>query len=237
MAFRIRRNASIIANTINSRGFIGLANRTFFASSTDHTTLLKESQVHRIQQSDNVTTLYVMAANGVETENVQKIPQLHLARIYFDNATFTMYSAKVVNRTLGTPVHVCGKLVDAILQDHRKGENVIRAKSTMHGLCDFVLHTIQQQALQNSLLQGLSPTDLESIELIARGKNKTYNENDRYKEIWEKFAIEFVQQCHDGSHECELYQSKGGKLNEILHCADTSEYADTSSGAMALFQF
>ena len=78
----------------------------FFASSTDHTRLLAEAEVHRwVVPPDNNNstsrTQYVLVANGMDLEMVKQVPQLHLARLFVTSDQSTMYGAKVVNRTLG----------------------------------------------------------------------------------------------------------------------------------------
>jgi hypothetical protein len=128
----------------------GIARRFFFASSTDHTRLLDEADVHRVTLVDGVTQ-YVMAPNGTDLEIVQKVPQLHLARLFVkDNV---LYGAKVINRTLGEPKLVCGKILDAALQD--VGIDKARARSTLHGLSDWVLDGMRIKKASGQPLRAL----------------------------------------------------------------------------------
>jgi hypothetical protein len=205
----------------------GIARRFFFASSTDHTRLLDEADVHRVTLVDGVTQ-YVMAPNGTDLEIVQKVPQLHLARLFVkDNV---LYGAKVINRTLGEPKLVCGKILDAALQD--VGIDKARARSTLHGLSDWVLDGMRIKKRVDSL-SGLSDGELSAIEAIA--KEPSTEKYDTSRMIWEKLAQEYIDRgC---ATEAALYQSREGVLTEIEHHADTSELANTSGGAMALFEF
>lgn len=196
-----------------------LARRTFFASSTDHTRLLAESEVHRLAasaSSDN-GTLYVLVAGGTEPDLVTKVPQLHLARLSVKDQT--LFGAKVITRTLGAPAEVCGKLVDAALDDIG---GQAQARSVLHGLCDWVQ--------KKKDLGDMQPV----VEAIATG-NANQATYEQGREAWGQLATDYI---HQGlAAEAVLYQSKGAKLVEIEHGVDKSAYADTSAGAMALFRF
>ena len=201
--------------------------RTFFASSTDHTRLLNEAEIHCLAQDDG-SKQYVMAASGMDIDTVRKVPQLHLARLFLQDKT--LFGAKVINRTLGNPSAVCGRLVEAALKDVGAGA---KARSTLHGLSDWVLEGIRTQKGVDTL-DNLPEAELKAIEAIAKGDltDSVYQEG---KERWEILAREYVDK--NLGAEAALYQSKGGKLVTVEHQADTSEFANTSGGAMALFSF
>jgi len=204
-----------------------VARRSFFASSTDHSRLLAESKVHRLISGDSKQ--YVMAADGMDLETVQKVPQLHLARLNL-KSDGTMYGAKVINRTLGSPEEVCGKLVDVARKD-----GGIRARSHLHGLSEWVLNGLRNETTI-PILQEEDDEVLQDIEKIASGQ-VTYSDPiyQANKDRWERLAQEFVKLGLGG--EAALYQSKGASLSSIEHGTDDSEYADTSAGVMALFTF
>ena len=85
--------------------------------------------------------MYVMVAEGMESEMVQKVPQLHLARLFRSKDTnkCTLFGARVVNSTLGTPKDVCGRLVDAALEDiNSTAGATVQAKSSLRGLSEWV---------------------------------------------------------------------------------------------------
>jgi hypothetical protein len=199
--------------------------RTFFASSTDFTRLLDEAEVHRIPQDDG-STQYVMAASGTDADMVKKVPQLHLARLFVLDKT--LFGAKVVNRTLGSPSVVCEKLIDAALKDAGAGA---QARSTLHGLSDWVLKGIKEK---EGIDAKLKDAEIKALEAIAAGEldEKVYNVG---KEGWEKLAREYIEKGNGG--EAMMYVSKGGKLVAVEHLADTSEFSNTSGGAMAVFSF
>lgn len=203
--------------------------RTFFASSTDHTVLLRDAQVHSLVDNDIGVVRYVMAADGTDLATVQKVPQLHLARL--DRKDNTLFGAKVVNRTLGTPTEVCGKLVDRALQDIGSTSGTRQARGTLHGLSPWVLRGLQHQTSIRAL-SNVPSAELEAIAAIARGAAgaETYEVGRR---CWESLIAEFVETDRDS--EAALYRSKGGRLMAVEHHADQSEYADMSSGSMAFF--
>ena len=234
--------------------------RPFFASSTDHTRLLADAEVHHFSAAahgDNVQQ-YIMAAAGVDLATIQKVPQLHLARLFVENDTnnggHTLFGAKVINRTLGSVPDVCGKLVDAALNDIAGG-HAAKARSALHGLSDWVLEGIrivQQDGgaagedevghhhhASLAVLSDLSPDSDEwkAVEAIASSSSGLVDETiyNPGREAWEQLAHEFVAQGL--SEEATLYQSKGATFSAIEHRADTTVFAETSGGAMALFSF
>ena len=201
------------------------ARRTFFASSTDHTRLLSESQVFRLEKDGHM--LYVLAAGGSDEETVQKVPQLHLARLCADSTS--MWGAKVVNRTLGNHQEVCGKLVDAVLEDMTRP---ILAKSTLHGLSDWVVDTIcaiEKGEAKSPAIQSILDNETAIKEAMAVAQNKSDP-----GESWALLAKEFAL-VDQG--EPALYQSKGASLVEIQHKTDTTEFSNTCAGSMAILQF
>jgi hypothetical protein len=217
-----------------------ITKRPFFASSTDHTTLLQNAEVHRLLVGQAVgggrdappQYQYVLVAQGTEVGLVQKVPQLHLARLWWDPSTNTIYGAKVVNRTLGSIPEVCPRLLDAALKDAIKASSAerstfsIQGRSTLHGLSEWVLQ-------QNRDSNNHKHKDEEKVPAMARGGEFKKDEYDQAE--WERVATKFV---HNGqSVESNLYQSRGGVLSHIEHHCDTSDFASSSRGAMAVFQF
>lgn len=99
------------------------------------------------------------------------------------------------------------------------------AKSTLHGLSDYVLQNKTTSLSDNRLVA------------FAGGKQLDYDrdDSDGIATQWEALAREFVVNRH--CLEADLYQSKGAKLKDILHHHDQSEFANTCGGVMALLQF
>lgn len=190
-----------------------LLRRTFFASSTDHTRLLKEAKIHCLLL-DGGKKQYVLAADGVDMDMVKKVPQLHLARVYLDGPK--IYGAKVVNRTLGSIPEVCGRLLDAALSDGGK-----EAHAALHGLSEWV---------QKEKLVGRKESETKILDEIANGILDNYDDI-----LWQPLAMEYAASGMAG--EANLYAEKNGILIRIAHQADTSEFANTSGGAMAIFNF
>jgi hypothetical protein len=280
--------------------------RCFFASSTDHTRLLRDSEVHRLPPtlettdlSSNGTTTqaiirYVMASSGMDTATVIKVPQLHLARLCVsvtvpahaaDDSNHsmsstsllstglnpTLFGAKVINRTLGSLDVVCGKLVESALSDLQPkspvpplAASVVRAKSTLHGLSDWVLEgfraiqdmpnqdgsTLNQapdlilSSRRNRIIYELSTSDRTNVFNLANGgattRDKGVNGDGKSpaaasNEAWEQLAREYVEQKL--SSEAVLYQTYGAVLESIALDADTSDFANTSGGSMAILRF
>lgn len=198
----IKNNSSIIIkeNYYNYDGITGTGSdnitlRTFFASSTDHTNLLKEAEVHCITtapddeddkenkrkrkeqgaEEEGIVILsrkqFVLVASGMDIDMVQKVPQLHLARIFLDEILITndndndnttdasttiikkVHGTKVINRTLGNCQDVCSdKLLTQVLMeaktsntDNSNNSTTIRieAYATLHGLSDWILKQIE----------------------------------------------------------------------------------------------
>ena len=106
--------------------------RSFFASSTDHTLLLKTANVHTLPPCQNGIHQYVLAPDGMDLKTVMAVPKLQLARLFRNGRT--IYGAKVVNRTLGSLDSVCPRLVEAAKAHVPSG---LVAKSTLYGLADY----------------------------------------------------------------------------------------------------
>jgi hypothetical protein len=185
---------------------------------------LKEAEIHCLSGENN-SKQYVMAASGLDLETVQKVPQLHLARLWLTDGN-RIHGAKVVNRTLGDCSHVCERLLDAALSDAVAGpeQAFVEGWSTLHGLSEWVL---QQQNSSDSLSQSLHNA-------IANNESSSSGASENDNEIWEKVAMDFVNQ--GWSDESNLYREKG-LLNRIEHNADTSDFANTCRGSMAVFRF
>lgn len=211
--------------------------RTFFASSTDHSTLLQTAEIHKLQehQSNSDHCQYVMVAEGMDADMVQKVPQLHLARL-FRNGT-TLFGAKVVNSTLGAPKEVCGRLVDAALEDIPTS-TTIQAKSSLRGLSEWVQKglVVDDGGTSIAALSSFNEEQIKAIQAGFLAYNKSNIDNALFelgKQSWEDLAHEFL--TRELGDEAALYQSKGFALPEIIHHADESDYASSSGGAMALF--
>jgi hypothetical protein len=180
--------------------------------------LLKDAEVHRLDGDDGQHQ-YVLVDYGMDLETVRKVPQLHLGRLFRDGKT--IYGAKVVNKTLGDCAKVCGKLLEAALDDAWKqssGGDDIQALATLHGLSDYVLEK------QNG---DTSPTIIE----IAQNQADSTSDG----QAWETICLHFVQAGL--SSEANLYQNHNGKFSHIGHNRDTTDYANTCAGSMAVFRF
>jgi hypothetical protein len=203
--------------------------RGFFASSTDHTTLLQRAQVHCLKEAGGVHR-YVMAAEGIDLETVSRVPQLHLARL--DRKDELLFGCKVINRTLGTPVQVCQRLLDRAFEDIGTLSGA-KARSTLHGLSSWVLNGLDKKSSFDSL-EELDPAHLAYVKAIALGE-ATADGYESGRGSWERLVREFIEK--DVGEEAALYRSRGGRLVSVEHHSDQSEYADSSAGTMALFEF
>lgn len=208
-----------------------IGKRPFFASSTDHTRLLKEAAIHRFHENAQNRVTYILAASGADKKTVESVPHIHLARLFVKDQT--LYGAKVINRTLGKPIDVCGRLVDAALDDAGPGAG---AQSTLHGLSEWVLRGLDNKE-SIDVLQTFSDAERSIIKEIANGQLR--HDRDRYETqgqtAWERLIVEFLQKGL--GDEAALYQSKGAKFLLVEHFADTSDYGDLSGYAMARLAF
>jgi len=241
--------------------FVRRQRRPFFASSTDHTRLLAEAEVHRLPSSaakdDDHHQQYVLAASGMDVAMVQKVPQLHLARLLVSCSTSSsseqttvLHDAKVINKTLGQPMDVLGKLVDAALEDAASSTS-IEARGRLHGLSDWVVEgmRIQQQVDGHDnnkhaslpILSNISPESdtYQAVETIANSsQNGIVEPIALYRlgeDAWEQLALAFVAQGL--SPDAALYESKGATMTAIEHQADVSSYAGTCGAALAKLTF
>jgi hypothetical protein len=202
--------------------------RSFFASSTDHTRLLAESEVHRLT-SGETETQYILAPGGTSWEIVQKVPPLHLARLTVRNNE-TIMNAKVVTRTLGNAETVCQKLLAAALSDIAKlSSKPAQALSTIHGVSSWAEKSFQSE----------DPAELDVVRKIASGDLSTLRQQ-MDQSIWEKVCRAYLSNassCIRPEDEVLLYLKNGAKIIGIEHLADVGDYADQCGGAMAVLEF
>jgi len=192
-----------------------LLHRTFFASSTDHTQLLKNAEIHLLtsEEGGSPTTQLVMVAQGMDLDTVKCVPQLHLARIFLDADQSRIYGAKVINRTLGDCALVCDRLVDQALER----SSYVEAWATLHGLSDW----------------AATQRGNEGLVTLAKSLASVSQKDDKDL-LWQKAAMQFIEDSC--SEESNLYLSKGGILDRIEYQADTTDYANTCGGSMAVFR-
>lgn len=235
--------------------------RSFFASSTDHTTLLSNAKVHCLTQEDgdsNGQRQYILLPQDISLDLAKKVDKLHLARLYAKNNV--IYGAKVIQRTLGTESDVCMPLLHAALDDisSKGGEKAI-ALASLDGLCRWVSSVLdghEQETVGHatnergdkklhSLLGQWRVHDqamYEATKAIATGVPRpghsvvgqgTYRDGG---EGWMQIAELFVERGM--SAEGLLYEKGGGELQNIDHLADTSrEGLKYAGGSMARFIF
>lgn len=130
--------------------------RTFFASSTDHTTLLANATIHCIPYdvhqgiSSNSTEdeyyglrQYVLIPNDTPLEVALKVDKLHLARLSADKNI--VFSPKVVQRTLGSTSDICQPLLERALSviEKSKGDTCF-AMASLDGLCKWTSNAITE---------------------------------------------------------------------------------------------
>jgi len=218
--------------------------RSFFASSTDHSKLLGTAQVHRLDDDGKQLHQYVIAADGMDVDMVRKVPQLHLARLWRESNV--LYGAKVVNSTLGSIHQVCGRLVEAALQDVKDGGGKEAfARSTLHGLSEWILKGLggntnnsNDDAALETILASIGDSDVLAVEELAKSGNLSKISEEIYSQAqphWDKLAVEFIKQGL--GEEAPLYEASGGVLKQIDHRADNTDYSSSSGGAMALYEF
>jgi hypothetical protein len=233
---------NLARRVVTSRAFS--SNRSFFASSTDHTTLLSTATAHRIGGDEDGYGKrdYILVPHDTPLDLAIKVDKIQLARLSANQNV--IYGAKVVQRTLGTPTHVCGELLDMALKDASSKGETPTAVVSLQGLSKWVSRGIEGDNLINSL-EEVKETDegtFEAVKAIATGIPRpghsvvgqgTYRDG---KEAWSDIAKEYLNLGM--SDEAELYRSKGATLVAIEHLADTSREGLTDAGgAMARFQF
>jgi hypothetical protein len=215
--------------------------RTFFASSTDHTTLVENAVIHRIGDSYG-SREYVLVPKDIPLEFVLKDRKLTLASIHAKENI--IFGAKVVAKTIGSMKDVCGGLVDAALHDASSQGEQPQGLATLNGLCDWAVKGIQDREDIDVLdtLQQKDPVTYEAVVAIATGvprESHTVVGMGTFRDGqygWGELAKEFVRRKL--GDEAALYESKGGELVNIEHLADHSEeYVKSAGGAMARFFF
>ena len=235
-------STNVARRLVTSRAFS--PNRSFFASSTDHTTLLSNATAHRVGDDDDGygQRNYILVPHDTPLDLAIKVDKIQLARLSAHRNV--IYGAKVIQRTLGAPTHVCGELLDMALKDaSSKGETPM-AVASLQGLSKWVARGIRGEEVINSLKE-IEETDegtYEAVKAIATGIPRpghtvvgqgTYRDG---KEAWSDIAEEYIKLGM--SDEAELYRSKGATLVAIEHLADTSrEGLVDAGGAMVRFQF
>ena len=216
--------------------------RTFFASSTDHTTLVEQAVVHRIGDDAYGTREYVLVPNNIPLEFVKKDGKLKLASLHAKQNV--IFGAKVNTRSIGSMVDVCGSLMDAALQDAASQGEQPQGLASLDGLCEWVAKGIADEEEIELLekIQNNDPKSYEAVVAIATGvprESHTVVGMGTFRDgqyVWGELAKEFVRRKL--GEEPVLYESKGGEMVSIEHLADHSEgYIETAGGAMARFFF
>lgn len=220
--------------------------RSFFASSTDHTTLLENAVIHRIlsNEGDDVygSREYALIPQDIPVELAIKDSKLKLASIRANRNI--IFGAKVITKSIGDMQEVCGGLVDVALEDASSQGEQPQGLATLHGLSDWVVRGINEQEDIKVLttLQERDPQTYEAVVAIATGvprESHTVVGMGTFRDGqygWGELAKEFVKRKL--GDEVKLYESKGGELVAIEHLADHSEeYIKSAGGAMARFFF
>lgn len=233
---------------------IGSVKRFFFASSTDHTTLLSNATAHRILQDENNPRgprQYILVPDGTPLDLAKKVDKLHLARLSADGNL--ILHAKVVQRSLGSHAHVCKTLLEMALIDASSDGETPQALASLDGLCKAISDAIQNEKQEveesvgniSSMLAALKANDegsYEAVKSIATGIPReghsvvgqgTYRDGEQG---WKELAQEYVRS--GSSSEAQLYLSNGAKLIGIEHLGDTSrEGLMDAGGSLAKFDF
>mmetsp|Transcript_3532 Transcript_3532/g.5427 ORF Transcript_3532/g.5427 Transcript_3532/m.5427 type:complete len:269 (+) Transcript_3532:103-909(+) len=229
--------------------------RTFFASSTDHTSLVANATVHRVDNANDAEggtrRDYILVPDGTPLEVVLKVDKLQLARL--SSAGNLLFGAKVVQKSLGSPSVVCGSLLDAALDDLSSSSEPVQALASLEGLCEWVAsistpnekeeHDQVWTNVQNQLGDSDASVTLEACQAIATGiprEGHSVVGMGTFRDAqpgWELLAKEFVNLRL--AEEAELYVSKGaGQLDSIEYLANQStDYMESAGGAMARFTF
>jgi len=217
------------------------ATRSFFASSTDHTTLVSNAVIHRIGDEYGKRS-YILIPNGTDVELALKVDKLHLARLSADRNY--IYGAKAVQRSLGTQAEVCKRLLEMALKDSKsQGEEPV-ALASLEGLSKWIKAGIEGK-YDIATLKQLEASDQKSYEAcksIATGVPRPGHSvvgQGTFRDAefgWVQLATEYVSL--NMSQEAELYQENGATLVGIDHMADTSrEGMMDAGGSMARFTF
>lgn len=255
MAVRLSTRAFVAPIRLNdSSRKMGSMKRFFFASSTDHTTLLSSATAHRILQDENNPNgprQYILVPDGTPLDLAKKVDKLHLARLSADGNL--IFRAKVVQRSLGSHAYVCKPLLEMALTDASSSGESPQALASLEGLCKVISDAIQLEGKEveenvskiPSILAGLKANDegsYEAIKSIATGIPRTghsvvgqgtYRDGEQG---WKELAEEYISSGL--SSEAQLYLTNGGKVMGIEHLADTSrEGLMDAGGSLAKFQF
>ena len=247
----LRLATSTLALTLRSPG----ARRPFFASSTDHSDLLGTAEAHVATPdpaSDPGARKYFLVPHGTDLDLALRVDKLQLAWVHSSGGV--VHSVRVLQRTLGDPADVCGRLVDMALADIRaEGTGDGRpptAVATLHGLCSYVEDglsgTDRVQSLVDAEEEGGEEAEraLGAVRAMATGVPRpghsvvgmgTYRDGE---ELWRRVAEEFVLSS-GRSPEGKLYLGQsGGRLAEIMHLGDqTRDGLLLAGGAVARFEF
>lgn len=255
MVFRNLTRSFVTTRWLNpSSQTTGPLKRFFFASSTDHTTLLSNANAHRIledEKNPNGPRQYILVPDGTPLDLAKKVDKLHLARLSADGNL--IFHAKVVQRSLGSHSHVCKTLLEMALTDLSSGGETPQALASLDGLCDAVSDAIRSEGQEMeesgsnipSILAALKANDeksYEAIKSIATGIPReghsvvgqgTYRDGEQG---WKKLAEEYVSS--GTASEAQLFIANGAKLIGIEHLADTSsEGLMDAGGSLAKFHF
>ena len=226
--------------------------RTFFASSTDHTTLLENATIHCIpydvhqgissdSSGDEYYGLrqYVLIPNDTPLEVALKVDKLHLARLSADKNI--VFSPKVVQRTLGSPRDICQPLLQKALSVVSSKGDTCFAMASLDGLCKWTSNAITEiegknrseshssdDDIKNVLLQWREDDEklYEAVKAIATGIPRPGHSvvgQGTYRDGQEGWAqLAEIFVKDELTEEMELYQNNGGKLESIEHLADTT---------------
>lgn len=216
--------------------------RLFFASSTDHTSLVENAVIHRIGDDAYGTREYALIPADIPLELAKKDSKLKLASIHANKNI--LFGAKVIAKSIGSMEEVCGGLVDAALEDAGSQGEQPQGIAALHGLSDWVVRGINGEVDIQVLetLQAKDPQTFEAVVAIATGvprESHTVVGMGTFRDGqygWGELAKEFV--ALKLGDEVRLYESKGGELVNIEHLADHSkDYIQSAGGAMARFFF
>jgi hypothetical protein len=211
--------------------------RSFFASSTDHTSLLKNATIHRINSTNDPNgdpygkRQYILIPNGTDLNLALKVDKLHLARISADRNF--IYGAKVVQRTLGPTSIVCNRLVEAALEDIKSEGNDPIALASLGGLSRWVVKGIEGKETIQAFTSMDERTFL-AVKAIAtqiprEGHSVVGQGTYRDGEVgWSALAQEYINLGL--SDEAKLYLNQGFHLSGIDTMVDTSREGILDAG-------
>lgn len=186
--------------------------------------------IHRIGDEPYAAREYVLAPADIPLEFVMRDPKLKLASLFANKNVIFGGQVKTVN--IGGMVDVCGRLVDAALEDASLQGQRPQGLATLRGLCEWVVKGINGEhdiPLLNTL-RNVDPTMYEAVVTVATGLEEESHGMDPFRHGqhgWEELE-----------EEATLYLSKGGELTTIEPWARTSESGlRHAGGAMAKFLF